>query len=130
MTDTTSVEHNLGGLARGEAPVLETLVTMTVDTFERSGLDPQTYLLVRLAALVALDAAPASYLMHLGAAEELGVPVEEGKSPVPLEKLQATLVAIAPVVGSARVVSAAANLVRMLGLAEALLTAPEQAEVE
>jgi 4-carboxymuconolactone decarboxylase len=128
MTDTTAVEQNIEGLARGEAPVLETLAAMTVDTFERSGLDPQTYLLVRLAALIAMDAAPASYLMHLGAAQELGVRVEEGEPGIPLEKLQAALVAIAPVVGSARVVSAAGKLARMFGLAEALVTVPGQDE--
>ena len=43
---------------------------MNLDAAERSGLDAQTYLLVRLAALVAMDAAPVSYLVTLGAAAE------------------------------------------------------------
>ncbi|MEU6895402.1 carboxymuconolactone decarboxylase family protein [Streptomyces sp. NPDC046557] len=89
---------SVAALAEANAPVFETLVQMTLDTFERSGLDQQTYLLARIAALVAMDASAPSYLLNLGTAAEAGVP---------LEKIQGTLVAIAPVVGSARVVSAA-----------------------
>lgn len=97
----------VGALAEADAPVFETIVQMTLDTFERSGLDPETYLLVRIAALVAIDAAPASYLLNIGTAEEIGVP---------LERIQGTLVALAPVVGSARVVSAARNIGEAFGL--------------
>jgi 4-carboxymuconolactone decarboxylase len=107
MAEEGTAEKNIGALAEGDAPVLETLVQMTVNTQERSGLDPETYMLVRMAALVAMDAAPVSYLLNLGAAAEIGVP---------LEKVQGMLVAIAPVVGSARVVSAASNVARALGL--------------
>ncbi|MGW2524182.1 carboxymuconolactone decarboxylase family protein [Streptomyces sp. NPDC001617] len=95
-------EHTGAGdvtvLAEANAPVFETLVQMTLDTFERSGLDQETYLPARIAALVAMDASAPSYLLNIGTAAEAGVP---------LEKIQGTLVAIAPVVGSARVVSAA-----------------------
>ncbi|MFG2191267.1 carboxymuconolactone decarboxylase family protein [Streptomyces sp. NPDC048639] len=101
MPKEMTAQESIGGLAAGEVPVLETLAQMTVDTFERSGLDVEEYLLARIAALVALDAAPASYLIHVGAAGELGVP---------LERVQGTLTAIAPVVGSARVVSAAGKI--------------------
>src|SRR5262245_11551954 len=110
MTDVA--EENIGALARGDVPVLETLVQMTVDTFERSGLDAQTYALTRIAALVALDAAPASYMLNIGAADDAGVSVEQ---------IQGTLVAIAPLVGTARIVSAAGKMVRALGLAEAIV---------
>jgi hypothetical protein len=110
-TKEQAAKQNLGALAQGDAPVLETLAQMTVNTFPRSGLDKQTYMLVRLAALAAMDAAPASYLLNLGAAEEIGIPYE---------KIQGMLVAIAPVVGSARVTSAASKMVRALGLAVAL----------
>lgn len=92
-------EAQLQALASGEAAVLETLARMRLDTLERSRLDEETYLLVRLAALVATDAAPSSYRAHLGAA---------GLSTA---KILTTLVAIAPVVGSARVLSAASKLV-------------------
>ena len=61
-------EKNIEALGRGEAPVLEQLAQMTIDTRARSGLDDETFTLVRIAALVASDAAPASYLLNLGAA--------------------------------------------------------------
>ncbi|MFC4469864.1 carboxymuconolactone decarboxylase family protein [Streptomyces xiangluensis] len=97
----------VAALAEANAPVFETLVQMTLDTFERSGLDEETYLLARIAALVAMDASAPSYLLNIGTAAELGVP---------LEKIQGTLVAIAPVVGSARIVSAARNIGDAFGL--------------
>lgn len=108
MTDATP-QDNITAMAQGNRPVLETLAQMTVNTLERSGLDAETYALVRIAALVAMDAAPVSYLLNIGAASEIGVP---------LEKIQGTLVAVAPVVGSARIVSAASKLVRALDLAD------------
>jgi 4-carboxymuconolactone decarboxylase len=73
---------------------------MQVGSLERSKLDEETYLLARLAALVATDAAPVSYRAHLGGAGHL-----------PTGKVLATLAAIAPVVGSARVLSGASKLV-------------------
>ncbi|MBV9583082.1 MAG: carboxymuconolactone decarboxylase family protein [Chloroflexi bacterium] len=111
MTIETSPQHNIAAMARGDAPVLETLAQMTLDTFKRSGLDAETYALVRIAALVSMDAAPVSYMLNLGAAADIGVSVEQ---------IQGTLVAIAPVVGSARIASAASKMLRALGLAEAL----------
>ena len=55
-----------------ETPVLDLLATMTAASVEASGLDPQTLMLVRIAALVAVDAPPSSYLLNLGAAGEIG----------------------------------------------------------
>ncbi|MFF5312932.1 carboxymuconolactone decarboxylase family protein [Streptomyces massasporeus] len=98
MTEEQTGVGGVAALAEANAPVFETLVQMTLDTYERSGLDQETYLLARIAALVAMDASAPSYLLNVGTAAEIGVP---------LEKIQGTLVAIAPVVGSARVVSAA-----------------------
>jgi Sulfate permease family len=46
---------------------------MTAASVEASSLDPQTLMLVRIAALVAVDAPPSSYLLNLGAAAEIGV---------------------------------------------------------
>jgi alkylhydroperoxidase/carboxymuconolactone decarboxylase family protein YurZ len=107
----TAPDNPLGRIAEGDAPVLETLLAMNLDAAERSGLDADTYLLVRLAALVAMGAAPASYLITLGAGADAGLTVE---------KAQAVLVAIAPVVGSARVTAAAGAIVRGVLGAEAL----------
>lgn len=103
MTTDTAPERILAGVAAGEAPVLERVIAMNLDSFERSGLDESTYLLVRLAALVAMDAAPMSYALHLEAAGEAGVT---------LEQVQGLLTAIAPLVGSARIVSAAGRILR------------------
>jgi alkylhydroperoxidase/carboxymuconolactone decarboxylase family protein YurZ len=109
MTMTATAEHNIEAIGRGDAPVLEQLVQMTIDTRERSGLDDQTYMLVRLAALVATDAAPVSYLVNLGAARAADVEPED---------IQGLLVAVAPIVGTARTVSAASKMIQALGLAE------------
>jgi 4-carboxymuconolactone decarboxylase len=95
-------ERSLQALAAGDASVLETLAHMQLGTLDRSDLDEQTYVLVRLAALVATDAAPVSYLAHLGVAGDLGISVDE---------VLGTFVAIAPVVGSARVLSAVSRMV-------------------
>jgi 4-carboxymuconolactone decarboxylase len=103
MTSQTTPETTLGSIAAGDAPVLESLVAMNLDSLENSGLDAQTYFLVRLGALVAMDAAPVSYAMNLGLAADAGVT---------LEQAQGALVAIAPVVGSARVASAAGKILR------------------
>jgi alkylhydroperoxidase/carboxymuconolactone decarboxylase family protein YurZ len=104
-----------------DTPVLDTIVRMHEGTHERSGLDEETYMLVRLAALVATDAAPVSYLVNLGAAGELGVEVD---------KVTGTLVAVAPVVGSARIASAASKMIRagLLGtaLAESVAGGPDR----
>jgi len=100
------------------APVLETLVQMNEGVVERSGLDEETFMLVRIAALAASGAPPASYLVNLEAGEELGLS---------LEQVQGVLVAIAPVVGSARVASAGGSILKALGFATAVV---EEAELE
>ena len=55
-----------------ETPVLDLLTTMTTASLETSTLDPETLILVRIAALVAVDAPPASYMLNLGAAGDVG----------------------------------------------------------
>ena len=65
-------ESTLSSVAKGDAPVLERLIAMNLDSMETSELDPKTYFLVRIAALVAMDAAPVSYLINLGLAAEVG----------------------------------------------------------
>jgi alkylhydroperoxidase/carboxymuconolactone decarboxylase family protein YurZ len=91
-----------------ETPVLDLLATMTASSLEVSELDPKTLMQVRIAALVAVDAPPASYLMNLGAASELGVDADDVRS---------VLAAIAPIVGTARTMAALGNIARALGLA-------------
>lgn len=81
---------------------------MTADSIEASGLDAEALLLTRIAALVAVDAPPASYLLNLGAASEIGVDAD---------RVRDVLMAIAPIVGTARIASATGNIARALGIA-------------
>jgi alkylhydroperoxidase/carboxymuconolactone decarboxylase family protein YurZ len=81
---------------------------MTADSIEASSLDPEKLMLVRIAALVAMDAPPVSYLYNLGAADELDIDVDE---------VRGVLAAIAPIVGTARIASATSKIVRALGIA-------------
>lgn len=104
-----------------ETPVLDVLSKMTADSIEASSLDAETLMLVRIAALVAVDAPPASYLMNLGAAGELGITDEQ---------VRGVLVAVAPIIGTARVASAAGKIVRALGLALELAELEAEAEAE
>jgi hypothetical protein len=91
-----------------DTPVLDLLASMTADSIEASSLDADTLMLVRIAALVAVDAPPLSYLANLAAVGELGMDVEQ---------VRGVLTAIAPIVGTARVVAATGNIVRALGAA-------------
>jgi alkylhydroperoxidase/carboxymuconolactone decarboxylase family protein YurZ len=97
-----------------ETPVLDTLAAMTVDSIERCGLAPDILLLTRIAALAASDAPPISYVAHIDPAIETGVTAAQ---------LQDVLVAIAPIVGTARVMTAAGNIAAALGIAIAVADA-------
>jgi alkylhydroperoxidase/carboxymuconolactone decarboxylase family protein YurZ len=98
-----------------DTPVLDLLASMTADSLEASSLDAETLMLVRIAALAAVDAPPISYLMNLEAAAELEIDAEQ---------VRGVLAAIAPIVGTARVASATGRIV------EALAVAIEVAELE
>jgi alkylhydroperoxidase/carboxymuconolactone decarboxylase family protein YurZ len=91
-----------------DAPLVDLLTKMTLQSIEASGLDERSLMLVRIAALIAVDAPPASYLLNLGAASELGVGEDE---------VRGVLIAIAPIVGTARISSATGKIVRALGMA-------------
>ena len=56
-----------------DTPVLDLLASMTADSLEASSLDPETLMLVRIAALVAVDAAPISYVANLEAVSDLEI---------------------------------------------------------
>ena len=90
-----------------ETPVLDLLANMTADSVEASDLDAETLMLVRIAALAAVDAPAVSYLLNLGAASEVGVDAEQ---------VRGVLAAIAPIVGTARVASATGNIVKAIAL--------------
>ena len=91
-----------------DTPVLDLLGTMTEASIAASSLDARALMLVRIAALVAVDAPPASYVMNLGAASELDIDAEE---------VRGVLAAAAAIVGTARVASATGNIVSAMALA-------------
>ena len=74
---------------------------------ERSGLDPRTFSLVKIAALVALDAPPASYLWQVPNALDAGATPGE---------ILGVLRAVALQVGGPRVVGAVPEIMLALGL--------------
>ena len=96
MTESTS-----------ETPVLDLLGSMTADSLEASSLDTEALALVRIAALVAVDAPPVSYLLNLEAAAAAGIDPE---------RVRGVLAGIAPIVGTARIASATGNIVKAIAL--------------
>ena len=88
-----------------ETPVLDLLGSMTADSVAASSLEPQALMLVRIAALASVDAPPASYLLNLAAAADAGVSADD---------VRGVLTAIAPIVGTARVMSATGNIIEAL----------------
>lgn len=92
--------------AMTDTPVLDTLAAMTLDSIERCGLAPDTMIIARIAALVAIDAPAVSYLAHLDPATASGVTSAQ---------VQDVMIAIAPIVGTARVASAAGHIAQALG---------------
>jgi Carboxymuconolactone decarboxylase family len=94
-----------------ETPVLDTLADLTAASVEHNSLAPRELMLVRMAALIAEDAPPASYLANAGAAADSGVTAND---------IQGVMIAVAPVVGTARVVSAGGKILRALGIAIAV----------
>jgi alkylhydroperoxidase/carboxymuconolactone decarboxylase family protein YurZ len=101
-----------------DTPVLDTLAAMTAASIEECDLDPRELMLARIAALAAVDAPPISYLLNAGTASDVGITLED---------VQGVLVAIAPVVGTARTMSAAGNITRALGFAIAVVEAELEA---
>ena len=100
-----------------DAPILDLLKTMTAESIEVSTLDDESLMLVRIAALVAVDAPPSSYLLNIGAAGDVGIDADQ---------VQGVLAAVAPIVGTARIASAAGNMMRALGFAEELAELAEE----
>jgi len=100
--------QTLAGISAGDMTMLEQALGMREAARESTGLDARTFALVKIAALVALDAPPASYAWQVGNA------LDEGASP---EDILGVLRAVAPQVGGPRVVAAAPEIMLALGLA-------------
>lgn len=94
-----------------DTPVLDTLADITTASIDHSSGSPREFMLARLAALIAVDAPPASYVANAPAVSEAGLTDED---------IQRVMIAVAPVVGTPRVVSAAGQILRALGMAIAV----------
>jgi alkylhydroperoxidase/carboxymuconolactone decarboxylase family protein YurZ len=106
VDDATSAA--LASLALGDPELLGEGLALRQELQERSGLDPRAFALVKIAALIALDAPPASFLWQVGNA------IDAGATPA---ELMGVLWAVAPQVGLPRIVAAAPELMVALGLA-------------
>ena len=98
-----------------DTPVLDLLASMTAASADVSSLDSKTLMLVRIAALAAVDAPAISYVLNLEAAADAGVDADG---------VRGVLAGIAPIVGTACVVSS------MGKIADALEIELEAAELD
>jgi 4-carboxymuconolactone decarboxylase len=100
--------QTLSGLSAGRIDVLEGALGLRELNRVGSGLDARTFALVKLAALIALDAPPASYAWQIANALEEGATAED---------FVGVLKAVAPQVGGPKVIAAAPEIMLAMGLA-------------
>ena len=98
----------LTGLAQHNPDLVLAGLELRAEWQEKSGLDPRTFSLVKIAALVALDAPPASYFWQVANALDAGCTAQD---------IAGVLQAIAPQVGGPKIVAAAPELMVALGIA-------------
>jgi hypothetical protein len=116
-----NAEDSVRRLVEGDPRVFEQLVQMNLDTFERSHLDKKSYVMCRIAALAAMDAPPLSWGATYRVAKGAGINID-------VDTVRDVLVAIAPVIGSARVTAAAGNIARAAILGRKLQEYAEKQE--
>jgi hypothetical protein len=104
-----------------ENPLLDTIIDINAVSLANLDASLEAVLLVRLAALVAVDAPPSSYLVTFRAAEGTMLDLEDARN---------VLIAVAPIVGTPKIIDAAANIAQALGLALAIDEALLEAELE
>jgi len=108
MTEVSkNTADQLEALATQQEDIVASLLEMQLHNLEASGLDPRTYSLVKIAALIAVNAPPASYTTQVEFARAAGVEPDE---------ILRVLIAVAPQVGLPRAVAAAPELMLALGL--------------
>src|SRR5262249_8871279 len=104
-----------------DTPLSDTLLAMTAASLENTDLSPRELMIARIAALVAVDAPAVSYALN-------ALPAAD--SDITLDDVEDILIAVAPIVGRASVVSATANIAEGLGFVIALAEAELEAEAE
>jgi 4-carboxymuconolactone decarboxylase len=106
-----TVDHATGeallALALGDTAVLGEASDLREQLRADSNLDAKTFALVKIAALVALDAPPASYLWQVRGAVLAGASAKE---------ILGVLTAVAPQTGMPKVVAAAPEIMVALGM--------------
>ena len=107
MSPSPDTHDIFRGVSQHDPTVLEGLLMSRLENQAASGLDPKTYSLVNIAALIAIDAAPASFIFQVGMALDAGVTPEE---------ILGLLVALNPTIGNARIVAAAPEIALALGV--------------
>ena len=95
-------------------PVLDTLVDVTAASIDHNTLSARDFMLARVAALIAVDAPPISYIANASAIEESGITADD---------IQGIMIAVAPVVGTPRVMAAGGHILRALGITIAVADA-------
>ena len=102
-----ATRDTLAGLALADPELLLDGLELRTEWQSQSGLDPRSFALVKIAALIALDAPPASYLWQVSNALDAGATAED---------LVGVLRAVAPQVGGPKIAAAAPELMVALGL--------------
>ena len=105
----------------GDTPVLDTLADITAASVEHNSLSPREFMLARLSALIAVDAPPMTWIANASAVTESGLSVED---------LQGIMIAVAPVVGTPRVMAAGGHILQALGMAIAVSDAETADELD
>jgi alkylhydroperoxidase/carboxymuconolactone decarboxylase family protein YurZ len=107
MAVDAATHQALSGISAGDLDILEQAIGLREQHRAATGLDERTFALVKIAALIALDAPPASYAWQIGIAREVGVTPED---------ILGVLRAVAPQVGGPRIMAAAPEIMLGLGL--------------
>src|SRR5215212_12055675 len=72
-----STQRALAGISAGKLETLEGALGLREEYRAATGLDERTFALVKIAALIALDAPPASYAWQVANAVDVGVTAED-----------------------------------------------------
>jgi hypothetical protein len=107
---TEEVTRTLTGLASGQRAVLDGLLGVAPGAAEDGPLDRRTVALVGVAALVAADGAAPEHHAQVRAALDAGASADD---------IVGVLAAVAPFVGTSRIVTAAAAISEALGIGRA-----------
>jgi alkylhydroperoxidase/carboxymuconolactone decarboxylase family protein YurZ len=99
-------EEGLRRLVLHDEGWIQSMLGIHLRDNQAAGLDPRTQALVRLGGLVAMGAAPLSYHWAAEAALDAGATAEDVVN---------TLIAVAPISGLARVISATAEVALAIG---------------